>query len=78
MYSNSTLILTIIVIVYLYLTVVLSGVMSKALSSDWYIGNLMQYGYYRVNYPEENWYNLINQLKTDHTVYIIFIINSTI
>ncbi|CAG2231964.1 ANPEP [Mytilus edulis] len=47
--------------------VVLSGVMSKALSSDWYIGNLMQYGYYRVNYPEENWYNLINQLKTDHT-----------
>ncbi|CAC5387004.1 ANPEP [Mytilus coruscus] len=48
--------------------VVLSGVMSKASSSDWYIGNLMQYGYYRVNYPEENWYNLINQLKTDHTV----------
>ncbi|XP_052085151.1 aminopeptidase N-like [Mytilus californianus] len=48
--------------------VVISGVMSKASSSDWYIGNLMQYGYYRVNYPEENWYNLINQLRTDHTV----------
>jgi len=28
----------------------------------------MQYGYYRVNYPEENWHNLIYQLKADHKV----------
>ena len=28
----------------------------------------MQYGFYRVNYPEENWNNLIYQLKADHKV----------
>ncbi|XP_052084132.1 aminopeptidase N-like isoform X2 [Mytilus californianus] len=34
---------------------------------SWYIGNVMQYGYYRVNYPESNWQKLIQQLKTDPT-----------
>ncbi|CAC5387007.1 ANPEP [Mytilus coruscus] len=34
---------------------------------SWYIGNVMQYGYYRVNYPESNWQKLIQQLKTDIT-----------
>ncbi|XP_071121788.1 aminopeptidase N-like isoform X1 [Mytilus edulis] len=36
--------------------------------NSWYIGNIRQYGFYRVNYPEDNWVKLIDQLKTDHTV----------
>ncbi|XP_063436787.1 aminopeptidase N-like [Mytilus trossulus] len=45
--------------------VLLSGVIS---GNDWYIGNIRQYGFYRVNYPEDNWIKLIDQLKTDHKV----------
>ena len=45
--------------------VVLPRVLSET-SNEWYIGNMMQYGFYRVNYPEENWNNLIYQLKADH------------
>ena len=37
-------------------------------ANDWYIFNLQQSGFYRVNYDTENWNNLINQLNTDHTV----------
>ncbi|VDI82121.1 aminopeptidase N [Mytilus galloprovincialis] len=36
--------------------------------NGWFIGNIRQYGFYRVNYPEDNWVKLIDQLKTDHTV----------
>ncbi|XP_013408526.1 uncharacterized protein LOC106172388 isoform X2 [Lingula anatina] len=32
----------------------------------WVIGNLQQYGYYRVNYDRKNWENILNQLNTNH------------
>ncbi|XP_071139489.1 aminopeptidase N-like [Mytilus edulis] len=48
--------------------VTISSAMSGSSSNDWYIGNVLQNGYYRVNYPEENWIKLIQQLKTDHTI----------
>ncbi|XP_052084120.1 aminopeptidase N-like isoform X4 [Mytilus californianus] len=48
--------------------VTISSAMSGSSANDWYIGNVMQYGYFRVNYPEENWIRLIQQLKTDHTL----------
>ncbi|XP_060551724.1 aminopeptidase N-like isoform X2 [Ruditapes philippinarum] len=34
--------------------------------NSWIIGNIQQYGVYRVNYDDDNWNNLIHQLKTDH------------
>nr|XP_054751959.1 aminopeptidase N-like [Lytechinus pictus] len=35
---------------------------------DWYLGNLHQFGFFRINYDLENWMKLIHQLKTDHEV----------
>lgn len=35
-------------------------------AGDWYIGNLAHAGWYRVNYDEENWNRLIEQLNEDH------------
>ncbi|XP_060602695.1 aminopeptidase Ey-like isoform X2 [Ruditapes philippinarum] len=35
---------------------------------DWIIGNIQQYGFYRVNYDDDNWNALLRQLRTDHTV----------
>lgn len=37
-------------------------------ANDWIIGNVQQYGYYRVNYDKSNWLKLVQQLKTDHSV----------
>lgn len=37
-------------------------------ANDWIIGNVQQYGYYRVNYDKNNWLKLVQQLKTDHAV----------
>ncbi|KAK3095167.1 hypothetical protein FSP39_010973 [Pinctada imbricata] len=34
--------------------------------NDWIIGNVMQYGYYRVNYEESNWNKLVQQLDDNH------------
>ncbi|XP_069131189.1 aminopeptidase N-like [Argopecten irradians] len=33
----------------------------------WVIGNIRQYGYYRVNYDTENWQAIVRQLMNDHT-----------
>ena len=37
---------------------------------EWLLGNINQYGFYRVTYSDENWQALINQLKRKHTVSI--------
>ncbi|XP_070557699.1 aminopeptidase N-like isoform X2 [Ptychodera flava] len=42
--------------------------LSMASASDWVVVNLNQVGFYRVNYDDENWNRLAEQLKTDHDV----------
>ena len=37
-------------------------------TSSWIIGNIGQYGYYRVNYDRTNWNQLVQQLCDDHKV----------
>lgn len=34
--------------------------------SSWYLANIKQIGFFRVNYDEKNWQLLIEQLKNDH------------
>nr|KAG5686653.1 hypothetical protein BaRGS_013440 [Batillaria attramentaria] len=36
--------------------------------AGWILANVLQYGYYRVNYDPQNWNALINQLKRGHTL----------
>ena len=38
---------------------------------DWILGNVQQYGFYRVNYDTDNWRALMTQLKQQHTVYTV-------
>ena len=42
-------------------------------TGDWIIGNIQQFGIYRVNYEESNWLELIKQLKSDHKVVSQFV-----
>ncbi|XP_006822182.1 aminopeptidase N-like [Saccoglossus kowalevskii] len=42
--------------------------LTGARESDWFLVNINQMGYYRVNYDNDNWSKLINQLKTKHSV----------
>ena len=35
--------------------------------TGWYIFNIREVGYYRVNYDEQNWNLITNQLISDHT-----------
>ena len=37
-------------------------------ADDWYLANVKQYGYFRINYDAENWARLTTQLNTDHLV----------
>ncbi|XP_072021037.1 aminopeptidase N-like isoform X2 [Amphiura filiformis] len=37
-------------------------------ATDWYLSNIKQYGYYRVNYDKTNWDRLTKQLLDDHKV----------
>ncbi|KAL5020482.1 hypothetical protein ScPMuIL_003374 [Solemya velum] len=37
-------------------------------SDKWILANVRQYGYYRVNYDDHNWRELIRQLDNNHTV----------
>ena len=37
----------------------------------WLIGNIGQFGYYRMNYDLETWKNIIQQLDINHQVLII-------
>lgn len=48
---------------------ILSDIENVQLSQDdWVLGNIQQYGFYRVNYEDSNWRALIQQLKTNHKV----------
>ena len=38
----------------------------NANSTEWVVGNLHHSGFYRVNYDQQNWQLLIQQLNNDH------------
>ncbi|XP_059495248.1 alanyl (membrane) aminopeptidase b, tandem duplicate 1 [Stegostoma tigrinum] len=42
----------------------------KLNGNEWLLANIDVMGYYRVNYDERNWNNLVEQLSTNHTVNI--------
>lgn len=37
-------------------------------TNEWVLANLNLTGYYRVNYDQANWENLLTTLNTSHTV----------
>lgn len=45
---------------------------SFTINSTWLLLNLNVTGYFRVNYNQENWDQLLNQLGTDQTVHGAF------
>ena len=38
-------------------------------NDKWIFGNINYMGYFRVNYDNENWYRIIEQLKSDYNVF---------
>ncbi|KAL5020481.1 hypothetical protein ScPMuIL_003373, partial [Solemya velum] len=48
--------------------VLVDSSLSAPSANKWVLANIQQYGYYRVNYEENNWRQLIRQLVEDHTV----------
>ena len=46
----------------------LQGSLYPSNQGEWILGNVHQYGFYRVNYDPANWKALMNQLKQQHTV----------
>lgn len=42
-------------------------------ADNWILANLNVVGYYRVNYDERNWNNLVKQLNNNHEVSTHFI-----
>uniref|UniRef100_A0A4W3K4Z7 Aminopeptidase n=1 Tax=Callorhinchus milii TaxID=7868 RepID=A0A4W3K4Z7_CALMI len=43
----------------------------KVTGNQWILANINVTGYYRVNYDENNWKNLLSQLEKDHKVSVI-------
>ncbi|XP_030848825.1 aminopeptidase N-like [Strongylocentrotus purpuratus] len=42
--------------------------LSSPMENDWFLANIQQYGFYRVNYDDENWARLSQQLVDSHVV----------
>lgn len=53
------------------LSLLLNSAVDIELPNDvsWFKANINGTGFYRVNYPKENWDALINALMEDHTVF---------
>jgi hypothetical protein len=49
-------------------TEIMSSTIPSPDGKSWVMANTGQYGVYRVNYTEQNWKAIINQLKANHTV----------
>lgn len=39
--------------------------------AGWILGNYHAFGFYRVNYDDNTWNNLIGQLTSDHNVSVV-------
>ena len=46
----------------------ITDTMNVTTDADWIIGNIRQRSYYRVNYDNQTWNNLMEQLNTNHTM----------
>ena len=47
----------------------ISALVNVPSGTQWVKFNVGQFGYYRVNYPLEEWLNFANVLQNDHTVF---------
>ena len=55
-----------------FVFVLLAEIKVQIGKGGWLKANHKQFGFYRVNYPVENWENLAKLLQNDHTVLIDF------